>query len=128
MSTRTEIDALCCTCGNVRKVARYATTVTHNRVLVCRTCGGRTMHALVLPSGVCDFRERENETKPIRSADDPLDALRALGVIVVEVEELAVAVALVRRLGVILVSPDVSADDIADAVDLLLLGPEPTTH
>ena len=54
-----------------------------------------------------------------------LDMLRDMGWIVVEVEGLAVAVALVRRLDVILVRPDASVDDVALAADRLLLDPAP---
>lgn len=115
-----QVDALCCACGNVRTVARQAVTLTHNRELVCRPCGARTMHAIVLPSGVCDWRERENATRPAIVHVDPLDAMRSLGWIVVEVEGLAVPVAAVRRLGLVVVRVGASEDQIGWATDRLL--------
>lgn len=52
------IGALCCECGSLREVARYANTTSGNRVLKCVTCGGRTMHALVIgPTLYNDWRE-----------------------------------------------------------------------
>ncbi|MDA8440508.1 MAG: hypothetical protein M0Z51_16840 [Propionibacterium sp.] len=57
-----------------------------------------------------------------------LDWLRDMGWIVVEVEGLAVAVALVRRLDVILVRSDASAEELARAADHLLLDAPRVPH
>ncbi len=55
-----------------------------------------------------------------------LDMLREMGWKVVEVEGLTVAVALVRRLDVILVSSGATEDDVARATDHLLFEPAPS--
>lgn len=54
------IDALCCRCGAIRQVSRGAATVSHNRPLKCSNCNALTMHALVLPRGGDEWRERAN--------------------------------------------------------------------
>lgn len=115
-----QVDALCCACGNVRKVARYAVTLTHNRELVCRPCGARTMHAFVLPSGVCDWRERENHPEPDRVEVDPLDVVRSLGWLVVEVEGLRVLATIVDAVDVVMVRPNLTRADLTRVAERVL--------
>ena len=55
-----QLDALCCTCGTVRRVGIGACTKSGNRVLKCGTCGAPTMHAIVGRAEVVDWREWAN--------------------------------------------------------------------
>ena len=55
-----------------------------------------------------------------------LEMLREMGWLVVEVEGLAVAVALVRALDLVLIRTDASEDEIGRATERLLLEPAPS--
>lgn len=88
-TTADRVDAICCVCGNTRTVSRICATGSHNRKLKCGECGCQTVHALVLPPGVCDWREESNRTRADAatqeieaSAPGSMEAIEALGICV----------------------------------------------
>jgi hypothetical protein len=84
------IDALCCECGTVRKVAATIRTgnLEDTRALKCATCGTRTTHAIVYSYAPGhDWREAQNRRAGMPAANVLEATARALGVTVYHVAE-----------------------------------------